>query len=385
LHDQAAALDRIEKRPSLESIMGLGFWGRSSSRAYTAAGSFTLWLRETRGPESVAQLYGNAGDFESTYGESLEALERQWLEFLRARPMRDEDVASIAQRYKRRSVFRRPCAHRAAELAKEATRARKEGRLEEALSETELLCTLEPDDPAHRLTLARVHAESAAYDEAMDALDEAEELEDLSDTVLARIDESRGDVAMVAERYEVAASHYDRGLDRGVGENTQRILQLKRIAARDPELAPMMVRYFAPFESTRDGSELALRRVYIATRIAALPRHASIGNYLAAVQLRNVGEFAAARERLMAALHPEPGVPQLPTPEILRAARLVLLNVETREGRFDEARTSLDALEADPDIGNGHRMEHEMWRARIDFFERRQALQAPGELRNPSD
>ena len=63
--------------------MGFGFWGQSSRPAYTAAGSFCLWLAKTRGVKALADLYGSAGDFEGTYGESLSALEGEWLTFLR--------------------------------------------------------------------------------------------------------------------------------------------------------------------------------------------------------------------------------------------------------------------------------------------------------------
>ncbi|MEZ4452356.1 MAG: hypothetical protein R3B09_23010 [Nannocystaceae bacterium] len=61
LHDMAAVLDRLELRPPLASIMGVGFWGQASRRAYTAAGSFCRWLPETRGVAGLIALYGSAG------------------------------------------------------------------------------------------------------------------------------------------------------------------------------------------------------------------------------------------------------------------------------------------------------------------------------------
>jgi len=64
LHDQAAILERLGLRPPLADIMGLGFWGKSSRRAYAAAGSFSLWLIETRGVAAFTDLYRSAGDFD---------------------------------------------------------------------------------------------------------------------------------------------------------------------------------------------------------------------------------------------------------------------------------------------------------------------------------
>jgi hypothetical protein len=40
LHDQAAVLERLGKRPPITDIMGLGFWAHSASRAYTARAPF---------------------------------------------------------------------------------------------------------------------------------------------------------------------------------------------------------------------------------------------------------------------------------------------------------------------------------------------------------
>jgi hypothetical protein len=100
--------------------MGLGFWGKASRRAYTAAGSFSLWLIETRGVPAFTDLYRSAGDFDLAYGTALADLEPQWLAFLAARELRPQDIESLRQRFKQRAIFQRPCAHRAADLAADA-------------------------------------------------------------------------------------------------------------------------------------------------------------------------------------------------------------------------------------------------------------------------
>ena len=73
LHDQAAILDRLDKRPPLQSIMGPGFWGQSSSRAYATAGSFALWLLEHHGAAKLGDLYAHGGDVEQAQPEERPA------------------------------------------------------------------------------------------------------------------------------------------------------------------------------------------------------------------------------------------------------------------------------------------------------------------------
>ena len=110
-------LGALNRRPKLAAIMGPGFLGHSSRVAYTTAGSFVLWLIETRVFEPMATFYRTAGDAQAAYGESLEALEAQWLAFLDTRGgIRPQDVEAQAQIFKRGSVFERPCAHTVAEL-----------------------------------------------------------------------------------------------------------------------------------------------------------------------------------------------------------------------------------------------------------------------------
>ena len=156
LHDQATVLERLGKRPPLPAIMGPAFFTRSSRIAYTTAGSFCRWLLDTRGFEPLGELYRTGGDFEAAYGEPLLALEEQWLAFLSAREgVTEDDVKAQAQRFQRRSVFQRPCAHRAATLLQEVALAQARGRLETMVEGYQTLCEIEPEEPQHKLGLAQ--------------------------------------------------------------------------------------------------------------------------------------------------------------------------------------------------------------------------------------
>jgi len=369
LHEQAAILDRLDKRPPLASIMGAGFWGAAASRAYTASGSFVLWLAETRGWPAVAQLYGNAGDFEGTYATSLAELEDQWLASIRALPLREQDVEAQAQRYQQGSVFRRPCAHRSVELSHAAAKAKLHGRRDEALATQRDLCRLEPEVPSHALRLATLHASFEELEDAASVLDELAGRDDLTSTIEAVIAEQRGDTAMLAGQLDEAARYFDAAMALGLSEARRRSLQIKLIGAHDPKLAPLVADYFDPFEREDNPRAAAALSQWTAARIAALPGHQAIGNYLLGRQFLAIAAPAQALEVLTIALDPQPGEPPLPSPEIRRAALLGALSARTQLREWDRARALLDPLDALAE-GEGHHMEVDEWRERIEFHER---------------
>jgi tetratricopeptide (TPR) repeat protein len=368
LHEQAAILDRLDKRPPLSQIMGAGFWGAAASRAYTAAGSFVLWLAETRGWPEVAELYGNAGDFRSTYGTSLAELEREWLEFLRAIPLREQDVEAQAQRFEQGSVFRRPCAHRAAELLRASIRAQRHGKRDEALELQRQLCRIEPEDPSHVLRLASTHASFGEFEAAAKLLDELATRRALTSTTTAVIAEQRGDTALLAGRLADAASFYAAAMELGQSETRRRQLQIKLIGAQDPAIAPAIAAYFDPFGRDGGSEAEAILKVWTATKIAQTPGHQAIGNYLLGRQFSAIAAPEQAAEALALALAPGTGEPPLPGPEIERAALIAMISALTQTGAWDRARMLLDRVEALAE-GEGHRQEVAEWRERIDFFQ----------------
>jgi hypothetical protein len=368
LHEQAAILDRLDKRPRLSAIMGAGFWGAAASRAYTAAGSFVLWLAETRGWPSVAELYGNAGDFERSYGTSLAELEREWLQFLRAIPLREQDIEAQAQRFEKGSVFRRPCAHKAAELLRASARAQLHGRREEALELQRNLCKIEPEDPNHVLRLASMQASFGELEAATTLLDELASRDNLTSTTEAVIAEQRGDTALLAGQLSLAAEHYASAMQRGLTEARRRQLQIKLIATQDPKLAPAIAEYFDPFGSDNDSQAAAILKVWTASKIAELPGHQALGNYLLGRQFLIIAAPEQAAEVLGLALAPRPGEPTLSSPELERAALLAQVSALTQLRAWDRARALLGRLEALAE-GQGHQQEIAEWRDRIGFFE----------------
>lgn len=366
LHDQVVVLTALKRRPPLAEIMGPGFFSRSSRVAYTTAGSFCRWLIDTRGFEGMAVLYLSAGDFESAYGESLADLEAEWLAFIDQREgVRPEDIQAQALRFKRRSVFQRPCAHKVAEVRREIGRAQRRGKFEEAVEGFSALCELEPENPAHKLGLAFGLAEARDIERARATLDSADAMDDLTVTTLSAIAQRRGDIEMFEGNLAAAAAAYDAALALPTWEESRRSLTLKRLGARTPALAPLLVRYFGLFDIEGDGLRAAVNRLQIAFAIAEVEGHQALGEYLIGRQLINVQETEAAIEHLDRALaNPD----QLPDADFLRAARKERMSAAVIVGDYDEAESRLAQLESDPAIGNGHRLDYAYWHERIEFF-----------------
>lgn len=364
LHDQAAALDRLEKRPGLRGIMGVGFWAGSSSRAYTAAGSFVLWLLETEGVDPVVEVYRSGGDFEEAFGRSLEDLEQDWLQFIRARELAEEDVEAIRQRFKRRSLFRRPCAHRVAKLRKEIGRAKARGHNDEVLGQLQTLCEIESDRAEHRIALASARAELEDLEGARAELDHAAGMDQLTHALLATISERRGDVALSAGDLDAAREAYVQAATYSVDEGRLRTLQIKQRAAEDPGAVPEVLDYFQPFRQNRNSTGATVRRLYAAIRLSEREGWTRIGDYLVARQLLNFGQPTEAVPRLESALAGD----SLPSPELVRAGRLALLNALAQTRQLDRAQAVLERLQAEPEATSGHRQSLQYWRERLDFY-----------------
>jgi len=366
LHDQAVVLDRLGRLPRIDGMMGPGFFASASRVAYAAAGSFCRWLIDTRGFERMAILYRTGGDFTAAYGEPLPELEAAWIEYLRSYPgVREADVESQAQRFNRKSVFARPCAHRVAEVEDAIGDSTSAGRFDESVQHRRALCALEPHEVSHRLGLARGLVLAERYDDARAVLDDIADDPELTASLRAELAEIRGDLAIVLPDLPAAMEAYDRGLLEPLSAGERRVLELKRAGAKDPALAPLIVDYFSLFDRTGDWQTQGVRRMYAVLQMGRIERGDSLAHYLAGRQLVGVQATDAAHDELMQSLS---GTTPLPSVEFEREAVTLLLATSLQLRRYDDARSMLARLEALPDLGNGNRLELREWAARIDFF-----------------
>jgi tetratricopeptide (TPR) repeat protein len=393
IHAQAATLDRLGVRPNLEALMGLGFYQFASARAYTASGSFVRWLLETRGGARVGELYATAGDFESVYGENLPDLEAQWLEFLRVVPLDAQSIASMEERFKRRSVFQRPCAHRVARVRVEAAQAQASGDDARALELRDSLCEIEPDRMEHYATLARVLATFGRYEEAFDAVARGQAVPEAAHS--AALDASmaalEGDLLVAAGRLDEAVIAYERALASPSDDATIRSVRLRRDAAADPNAAAIVHDYFGRFRRVRTDASTRTNRLYRSAELTAVPGWSRMGHYLLGQQMLRVDDLRHAREHLERALDTGPRSPneglevwRLPAADspplpaaFQRATLRALAEVSLRSGDLEDCEMFLRRWSAAGDT-RGDAVAIDKWRRRLRFHRERSDARAPG-------
>lgn len=160
LHESAAAMKRKGLLPGVTDLMSpWGFYTAPPSRAYTVAGSFIRFLHETYGTEPLRQLY-RRGDFEAAYNRGLARLAQEYEAFLDTVPLKPNETAAAASRFRRGSLFTRPCAREVSRLAETARDAMAQ-HPHDALPLWERCQSLENDEPGFTLakaqTLLRMH------------------------------------------------------------------------------------------------------------------------------------------------------------------------------------------------------------------------------------
>lgn len=113
-HEWTRAMMDARLLPAMDEIMGSGFYGQSSSTAYTAAGSFSRWLIEREGVAKFRDVYRDA-DFQRVYGVSLSVLDGRWRAFLSSVTVPERIRARAQTRFRRAAIFARVCPHETAE------------------------------------------------------------------------------------------------------------------------------------------------------------------------------------------------------------------------------------------------------------------------------
>jgi tetratricopeptide (TPR) repeat protein len=311
-------------------------------------------------------VYHRAGEFDAVYGRPLADLEGEWLAFLEARTISELDLERERVRFERRSIFRRPCAHRIAELSAQANLDRRSAKNEEAIEGIREICRLEANEPAHRLRLARAQAAADLEADAFTTLDEASALEKLTRSQVAAIEELRGDIALAAKDYESAVRAYEKARALPLREGRLRGIDIKLTGARlgqqgDDALAKRILDYFGPFDALTLDWVKRLRGLENARVLAGQDARelGAMGHYLVARQLLNAALLSEARSHIDLALSLPPEAWY--SVELERAAWF--MGVQLRMGAVQ----LIDAHEKGLATAGGHQLALRWWRERIEF------------------
>ena len=248
-HQWARAMLDGGLAPPLRNVGGLSFLLQPASRAYVASGSFVRWMRETRGPASVRQLY-LTGDWEHALGTTVAEAEREWHRYLREEVELPAEARALARlRFERPGIFSQTCPHRVANLQTELRAALGAGDDVRAARTCRRILRIDPNHTSTRAnlvgTLARLGRQDAAREElarlvgppsAAPPLVAAARLR-LADALWRRGRAGRGRRALPRAAHR-AADRRQRAPDRGAPPRPRRRRSRRSRASRPAGAAP---------------------------------------------------------------------------------------------------------------------------------------------------
>jgi len=170
-HQWARAMRDVGLLPDMPAMLEqFSFWSQSSSRAYTACGSFIRYLVESRGAAPFQELYRGAG-FARAYGVPLESLLAKWHEYLDSMPLSADDLELAEFAFARPPVFQRQCPYAGGRCLRRSQKAAGRGHGQEVASHVAQGLRVTDVDLSLGRRLARVLLAVGSTDEALSLLE----------------------------------------------------------------------------------------------------------------------------------------------------------------------------------------------------------------------
>ncbi|MBN2803378.1 MAG: hypothetical protein JXR91_09810 [Deltaproteobacteria bacterium] len=132
LHHQAKAMKDLNLLPDINSISGLGFFKQFAPTAYTASGSFYLFILERFGPSAFKNIYKGESVKKAT-GFDLARLKTEWFKMLDNQIMSQNEMAAASYKFNRPSIIAQTCIHHKTEINIKSERLLSEGNCKESL------------------------------------------------------------------------------------------------------------------------------------------------------------------------------------------------------------------------------------------------------------
>jgi tetratricopeptide (TPR) repeat protein len=352
LHQWAAAMRRHKLAPDLPTLFrAAAFYKVPSPRAYIWAGSFIRYLAETHGSQKLQTLYAQ-GDFEKAYQRPLQALASEWEGFLDQIPLDPAAVSQAFARFRRGSIFGRPCAREVANLQIQATPMLKSDPAE-ALALLRRCAQIQPDDPSFKLGEARALEKLEQNADAVKVLSELAEQVKSESALEAEVAMAQADLAWKRGNTEEAAERLRKVIDLKPRPTLDRLARIKLAALRAPKSGRAIWTYFGD-----DLEELKLLRLREALDLDAGDAYA---RYLLGRRSTQLGSAAMGLRYLAQSLQGE-----LPD-SIRREAWRMKIEAEYLAGDCAGVRHDLGHL---PDFGESYKTSALEWLERCDFEER---------------
>jgi tetratricopeptide (TPR) repeat protein len=349
LHEWVAAMRKHKLAPNIRSLLKpTGFYANAASRAYTVAGSFIRFLADTYGTEKLRTLYLH-GDFEQSYGRSLNDLAEEWERFLDGLPL-DESAVSVAfARFREGSLFARPCAREVASLKAKAEETL-QGDPEEASRLFKRCREIQPDEPGHYLGEARALMKMDQSAQALELLKTLEPKVEPHPQLKAETFMAEADASWLLQRPEATAQLLEKVISLKPSASVLRTAHVKLSASDGSAVSAAVWGYFQPGQD-----ELKLLRLREAVGVA--PDDVAL-NYLLGRRLEQAHAPNLAVAYLTRALMKD-------LPDSLRRESLRLkVQAEYESGDCNAVTQTLGEL---PGYGTAFKEWMLEWKARCEF------------------
>lgn len=335
-HQWAAAMKRLGILPPLTDLFQLGFFGSNSSTAYTVAGAFVEWVRQTFGVTALQRWYGGAS-LEQATGIAAAQLEREFSSSLDLVELSETELAAAHARFDRPAVLARKCPYKVdAELAQGLGLV---GAGECAEAETILQAVLATDPQALRaeLGLGQCFQVTGELAQAEQRFTNVATSKAANAIFRAAAFERLGDVAWQSGDRRLSREHYQRAQALVVEEERLRQLDVKLLAleAADPQAGHAVAAVF--FGADGRGPLPMWSGLELGKWLQ--DSNAPLAHYLVGKQFMAVSKWSPALVHLRAAM----SAPELPPRVIREAVRSVLVAacaVRDRNG-IDAAKMAL--------------------------------------------
>ena len=351
-HEAVRAMQSLGLEPSLDELLSLRFFGVSSARGYTTAGSFLRFLLDTYGAAKLRELYSTGGDFDGAYGKPLDDLEHEWREMLSHVDVPPEVIEAQKERFRGGGVFGRPCPHAIAARRERAYKAAAGGDRDHAIALMREVCSQAPEEPRHRLELGdylaggkpdeRAEAERVWADIAADTQDVTSSLRGNALERLAKTAGLRDDFATVKTRLAEARSL-------PIDGDQKRQLDGEWIGLDHPAVRGY---FFSP---------QVMEPIMWAVLATVDEPDVGFAHYLLGLRLANANTWAAAATELDHAI-----ALGLPGPAFVKNAARVLAIAAYRSHDPTHVRVAIATLAA-PGMSTADHLLAADWQSRLDF------------------
>jgi tetratricopeptide (TPR) repeat protein len=233
----AHAMLRLGILPDMRRVFSLGFLGDASAKSYTLAGAFIDWVAGRFGLDVVRAWYGG-GDVEALTAMKWPELQSAFRAHVEQIPLPPEAEAFARARFARPGIFGRKCPHVVDALRHEADVCRDSQRYAEAIRLYREAIGKDSVDFASKKEVAVVERRHGDKERGRGELEALVNDEAVPRTWRDRADEALADAELLDDDFEHAARRYDELAARSVDEDVARTIEIKALAARDPDARP---------------------------------------------------------------------------------------------------------------------------------------------------